>query len=211
MLHFVKSKNLPFSTEEVKRVCSNCQICSDLKPMFYQSANICELIKSIRPMDRLSIDFKGPFLSNSRNKYLFTVIDKYSRYPFAFQCPDISSTTVVKCLEQIFFFCGFPTYIHSDRGSSFICNELKSYLTQKRIAASNSTPYHSISNGQVERYNGLIWKNICLALKTHKIDVRNWEIVLSDALHSLCSLLSTATKCTPHERLLGCQGCQMAL
>ena len=34
MLHFVKSKNLLFSTEEVKRVCSNCHICSELKPKF---------------------------------------------------------------------------------------------------------------------------------------------------------------------------------
>ncbi|XP_047137392.1 uncharacterized protein LOC124813900 [Hydra vulgaris] len=156
MLHFVKSKNLPFSTEEVKRFCSNCQICSELKPKFYRSSNVYELIKSIHPMDRLSIDFKGPLPSNSRNKYLFTVIDEYSRYPFAFH---------------------------------------------KEIATSNSTPYHPISNGQVERYNGLIWKNICLALKTHNLDVRNWEIVLSDALHSLRSLLSTATNCTPHERL----------
>nr|XP_047144748.1 uncharacterized protein LOC124818233 [Hydra vulgaris] len=166
MLHFVKSKNLPFSTEEVKRVCSNCQICSELKPKFYRSSNVCELIKSIRPMDRLSIDFKGPLPSNSRNKYLFTVIDEYSRYSFAFLCPDISLTTVVKCLDQIFSFCGFPTYIHSDRGSSFISNELNSYLTQKGNATSNSTPYHPIN-----------------------------------ALHSLRSLLSTATHCTPHERL----------
>ncbi|XP_065679006.1 uncharacterized protein LOC136093720 [Hydra vulgaris] len=201
MLHFVKSKNLPFSTEEVKRVCSNCQICSELKPKFYRSLNVCDLIKSIRPMDHLSIDFKGPLSSNSKNKYLFTVIDEYSRYPFAFPCPDISSTTVVKCLDQIFSFSGFPKYIHSNRGSSFISNELKSYLTKKGIATSNSTPYNPISNGQVERYNGLIWKNICLALKTHNLDVRNREIVLSDALHSLCSLLSTATNCTPHERL----------
>ncbi|XP_065671656.1 uncharacterized protein LOC136089532 [Hydra vulgaris] len=150
MLHFVKSKNLPFSTEEVKKVCSNCHICSELKPTFYRSANVSELIKSIRPINRLSIDFKGPLPPNSRNKYLFTVIDEYSRYPFAIPCPDINSTTVVKCLDLIFSFCGFPTYIHSDRGSSFISNELKSYLTQKGIATSNSTPYHPISNGQVE-------------------------------------------------------------
>ncbi|XP_004208545.3 uncharacterized protein LOC101236641 [Hydra vulgaris] len=120
MLHFVKSKNLPFSTEEVKRVCSNCLICSELKPKFYRSSNVCELIKSIHPMDRLSIDFKGRLPSNSRNKYLFTVIDEYSRYPFAFPCPDISSTTVVKCLDQIFSFCGFPTYIHSKTHIAFI-------------------------------------------------------------------------------------------
>ena len=29
LLHFVKSKNLPFSTEDVKRTCANCKICSE--------------------------------------------------------------------------------------------------------------------------------------------------------------------------------------
>ncbi|XP_065678454.1 uncharacterized protein LOC136093395 [Hydra vulgaris] len=173
---FDNRKKTKIKNKEIKRVCSNCQICSKLKPKFYRSSNVFKLIKSIRPMDRLSIDLKGPLPSNSRNKYLFTVIDEYSRYSFAFPCPDISLTTVVNCLDQIFSFCGFPTYIHSDRGSSFISNELKSYLTQKGIATSNSTPYHPIN-------------------------VRNWEIVLSDALYSRRSLLSTATNCTPHERL----------
>ena len=72
----------------------------------------------------------------------------------------------------MFSFCGFPTCIHSDRGSPFIFNELKSF---KGIATSNSNPYHPIS-GQVGRYNGSIWGNIRLALKTHNLDVRNWEL-----------------------------------
>ena len=32
MLHFVKTKNLPFSTEHVKKTCSMCCICAELKP-----------------------------------------------------------------------------------------------------------------------------------------------------------------------------------
>ena len=32
--HFVRSKNLPFSTEDVKKVCTSCKICADLKPQF---------------------------------------------------------------------------------------------------------------------------------------------------------------------------------
>ena len=36
LLHFVHAKNLPFSTEDVRRVCSSCQICAELKPRFYK-------------------------------------------------------------------------------------------------------------------------------------------------------------------------------
>ena len=34
--HFVRSKNLPFSVENVKKVCLSCNTCSELKPRFYK-------------------------------------------------------------------------------------------------------------------------------------------------------------------------------
>ena len=60
LLHFVKTKNLPFSTQDVRNVCSNCRICAELKPNFYKSQNN-SLITETRSMERFSIDFKGPF------------------------------------------------------------------------------------------------------------------------------------------------------
>ncbi|GFV74984.1 uncharacterized protein TNCV_4086521 [Trichonephila clavipes] len=56
-----------------------------------------------------------------------------------------------------------PSFTHSDRGSSFMSHELKSFLTSQGIATSRTTPYNPAGNGQVERYNGIIWKTIQLA------------------------------------------------
>jgi hypothetical protein len=36
-------------------------------------------------MERLSIDFKGPLPTATRNAYILAVVDEYSRFPFAFQ------------------------------------------------------------------------------------------------------------------------------
>ncbi|GFO16304.1 retrovirus-related pol polyprotein from transposon 17.6 [Plakobranchus ocellatus] len=83
MAHFVKSKNLPYSLEEVKKICLDCKTCRELKPSFYKPAN-SNLIKATQPLEHLSVDFKGPLLSSSRNRYLLTIIDEYSRFPFAF-------------------------------------------------------------------------------------------------------------------------------
>ena len=98
-----------------------------------------------------------------------------------------------------------PNYIHSDRGASFLSRELKEYLTQRGIATSRTTPYHPIGNGQAERYNGIIWKAVRLALESTNLPVSSWELVLPDALHSIRSLLSTATNTTPHERFFNFQ------
>ena len=37
LVHFVRIKNLPFSVDDVKRVCSTCKICAELKPKCFRS------------------------------------------------------------------------------------------------------------------------------------------------------------------------------
>ena len=198
--HFIRSKNLPYSVEEVKKVCTNCRICAEVKPRYYSKPSE-SLIKSTRPWERVSVDFKGPVAG--RNNYIFFVIDEFSRYPFAFACNNISSSTVIKCLSQLFCLFGFPACIHNDRGSAFISKELKQYLNCRGIATTTSTPYHPTGNAQCERINQTVWRTILLLLRTHKQQISSWEAVLPEALHAVRSLLCTATNATPNERFLG--------
>ena len=95
------------------------------------------------------------------------MIDKFSRYPFVFPCKNVSSKSVIDCLNKIFCLFGFPSYIHSDRASSFTSSELKSYLVARGITSSRSTPYHPPSNGQCERYVRTVWHTIKLNLHEH--------------------------------------------
>ena len=72
LLHFVRLKNLTYSTEEIKKVCSSCRICAELKPHFHRP-QIGTLIKSTQPIERLNIDFKGPLPSATQNKYFLAI------------------------------------------------------------------------------------------------------------------------------------------
>ena len=98
MLRFVKSKNMPNSEENVRAVVRACQVCSEMKPRFIRRAPQT-LIKANQSFERLSVDFKGPLPSSYCNRYLITVVDEYSRFPFAFPCADVAAATV----EQIYF------------------------------------------------------------------------------------------------------------
>ena len=198
--HFLKTKNIAVSLEEVRNVISSCKVCAENKPRFHKPEEK-KLIKSTQPFERLSIDFKGPLPSATANKYLLTIVDEYSRFPFAIPCPNIDTETVIQKLSSIFSVFGTPGYIHSDRGSSFMSNNLKSWLHSMNIPTSRTTPYNPAGNGQCERYNQTIWKAINLACSSKNLDIKYWEIVLSDALHAIRSLLCTTTNTTPHERL----------
>ncbi|GFW69424.1 retrovirus-related Pol polyprotein from transposon opus [Trichonephila clavipes] len=125
MHHWVRCKNIPFSLEDIKKVTNSCLICNELKPRFVK--NVGTLVKATA---------------------------QFERFPFAIPCSDISAKTVILHLKNIFSIFGMPSFIHSDRGSSFMSHELKSFLTSQGIATSRTTPYNPAGNGQVERYNG---------------------------------------------------------
>jgi transposase InsO family protein len=200
MVHFVKSRNLPFSVEDVKRMTQACKECQECKPQYY-SPEPSHLIKATQPFERLNLDFKGPLPSNDRCRFMLTIIDEYSRFPFAFPCEDISAQTVIRSLSTLFSVYDMPTFIHTDRGLGFMSSELKNFLLQKGISSSRTTSYNPVGNGQIERLNGTLWKTITLALKTKGLPTNCWQEVLLDALHSIRSLLCTATNTTPHERM----------
>ena len=52
--HFIKSRNLPYSIEEIKRMITGCRVCAELKPRFAQVLS-STLIKATRPI-RTSFD-----------------------------------------------------------------------------------------------------------------------------------------------------------
>ena len=198
--HFLKQKNIVSSVEEVRNMVGSCKVCQEVKPRFAKLAKK-HLIKATHPFDRIHIDFKGPLPSSTRNKYILTLTDEYSRFPFAIPCSDMVTPTVIKSMCSVFSLFGLPGYVHSDRGPSFMSDELKQWLHSKGIPTSRTTPYNPPGNGQCEKYNDTIWKAVRLACKSRGLGIENWEVVLPDALHSIRSLLCTATNATPHERM----------
>ncbi|KRZ56342.1 hypothetical protein T02_1625 [Trichinella nativa] len=72
-----------------------------------------------------------------------------------------------------------PAYIHTDRGSSFMSNDLKTYLHSLGVVTSRTTAHNPRGNGQAERYNGIIWKAVTLALKSHNLRIEQWEEMMA--------------------------------
>lgn len=197
--HFVRTKNLPYSLDEIKKMTSRCPVCCECKPQFHRPEKV-PLVKATQPFERINIDLKCPLPTNNGNKYFLMVVDEYFRFPFVFPCPDVPTNTVIKCLTPLFSLFGMPAYVHSDRGASFTSRELREFLFSKGVASSRTINYNPEGNGQAERCNGVIWKAVTMRLRSKNLPLKNWQDVLPDVLHSVRSLLITATNETPHER-----------
>lgn len=152
-------------------------------------------------IERLNLAFKRSFPSNSKNGYMVTVIDEYSCFLFAFTCPNMTSSVVIECLNQIFTVLSIPSYIHSDWRFSFLFKELHKYFNNLGTATSWTTPHNPQENGQCELYNGIIWKHVPLVLALRNLQESQWEVVLPVVLHAIRSLLCRTTITTCHEKL----------
>ena len=124
--------------DQLKTVANSCKSCLYLKPKFIRSEGA--LIKAICPFQRINIDFKGPLtISHKANRYLFTIIDDFSRFPFAYPCKDTTSKTVTQCFDHLFSIFGMPDMVHSDRASDFLSEETTDYLRNKGVATSHTS------------------------------------------------------------------------
>ena len=106
---------------------ASCKICDKVKSRFYKPPKM----HVIKPMERLSINFKSPDGNLNRNNYMLSVIDEYSRFPFTFPCSHINAETAIKCLTQLFLLFVCVQIFISDRGSAFMQKSLLHFYEAK--------------------------------------------------------------------------------
>ena len=149
----------------------SCKDCVEVKATFYKPEISQHLIKATQPFERISMYFKGPVASITKNKYLLVIVVEFSRFSFVYPCVDMKASTITEKLCNLLSLFGFPGYVHADQGSNFMSSELKEWLHGKGIPTSRTTRYNPKGNGQVERFNGVIWKSVLLGLR-----VKNFPI-----------------------------------
>ena len=200
---YIQRHNMPYSLEEVRETTRNCHTCLECKPKFYKPPQNSKIIKAMRPFERLGMDIMGPKSTSSKqNRFVLTLVDEYSRFPFAFPLKSITSEAIISCLKQLFAIFGVPGFIHTDRGSQFLSHEFESFCHSANISHSRTTPYHPNGNGQTEKFNGTIWKAVTCLIHSRQLSDSHWDSVLPEALAAIRSLVCTATGETPHSRFM---------
>ena len=99
------------------------------------------------PFQRIAFDIVGPLPIRAR----MTMMDMATKFPYAIPIRSGDAVTVVEGMQKFFRFVGFPQEILTDRGAPFISALMREVNRRLGIHHLKATPYHSESNGMLER------------------------------------------------------------
>ena len=107
-----------------------------------------------RRFAHLHVDLVGPLPHSAGMTYMFTMVDRTTRWP---EVVPLSSTTAADCAQALLSGWiqryGVPSTITSDRGPQFTSAMWASLCSLLHINRSTTMAYHPQSNGIVERFH----------------------------------------------------------
>jgi len=147
-----------------------CIACQSSKIHQHTRAPLKEFDVPKGRFQHIHVDLVGPLPASTGFTHLFTIIDRFTRWPEAIPVQDTSTATCVRALLQIWVArFGVPFTITSDRGCQFTSSLWSGMTESLGINVSRTTAYHPQSNGLVERFH----RHLKAALKA-RLSTPNW-------------------------------------
>ncbi len=152
-----------------------------------------------RRFSHIHVDLVGPLPASKGFTYLFTIIDRTSRWPEAIP---IAATTTVDCANALFqgwvSRFGVPAVITSEHGTQFTSSLWAALCSLLNIQHNHTTAYHPQSSGMVERFH----RRLKDALRT-RCAVANWVDHLPWVLLGLRAAAREEDGSTPTQAVFG--------
>ena len=178
-----------------------CEECAIRKPSNTNVKASLQVIKTVRPLQLLVIDFVGSYPRSFDNKkYILTCIDHYTKYGAAYATENADSQTVVRYFEQFCCTYGIQETILSDNGRQFTSSTFDIFCDSFGIKVKHSTSYHPQTQGICEKFNSTLTKILATYTST---DQNDWTSYLSLAVFTYNTSIQASTKISPHEAMFG--------
>jgi len=140
--------------KQVAQWARTCVPCQTSKIQQHTKAPLATFKVPQRRFDHIHVDIVGPLPPSHGYTYLFTIVDRFTRWPEAIPLADISTQACARALitHWISRF-GLPSHLSSDRGSQFTSDLWSAMARLLGTQLHHTTAYHPQANGLVERFH----------------------------------------------------------
>lgn len=139
-------------TKDTKCWARLCLACQQAKVTRHTDSGTGSFAQPQRRFGHIHVDIVGPLPPSGGHRYLFTIVDRSTRWPEAVPMKDATADSCVAALLSHWISrFGLPDDITSDRGTPFTSQLWTSLARLLGTTAHHTTSYHPESNGMVER------------------------------------------------------------
>ena len=189
----------PKMSQTVKKYLAKCS-CSKAKAKKGHRVGRTVTFSHYGPLDCLQLDIVGPFpLSNGRNQYWLTLIDRYTRTVELVPIPNRQANTVASAIYKEWITrYGCPLVILSDNEfRSHIMEELSKLIGATQI---HTAPYKPSTNGLCERVHAFASQILQNSIEGN---IRDWDVLLPAVRFAIMTSRLDGLGFSPYQLLYG--------
>ena len=184
---------------DVRRWTRTCNACQQSKVHRHTKAPFQQFDIPDHRFDAIHVDIVGPLPPSHGFNYLFTCIDRYTRWTEAIPMIDMTAESCARALLHGWISrFGVPRSIMSDCGCQFKPNLWASLILLLRIKHNRTTAYYPQSNGIIERFH----RQLKTSLKAHLAGSNCWD-KLPIIMLGIWTTLEEDLECCPAKLVYG--------
>jgi len=168
----------PTMVVDVYKHVEQCPACAKNRPSERRHTTVMKLFYADEPFSELAMDLLGPLpTSRGGHKHVMVICDRFTKLTRVILLREATALTVASAFIDTWVAAyGIPDTVLTDNGPQFASVYYQGILGLLGIASNYTSPYHPQTDGQVERDNRTLVRQLCCYVAEHQAE---WDRYLS--------------------------------